>query len=275
MRFFHFLALFSLAGLLAGCPVVDPDDDDDSASDDDDSAADDDDGSIEVGGVWTDGWSFHIIDDDVWRIGAWPDHSDHLISQFSNDEDWAVAQNAPDHPWAADLWSRFDWTWSGGAWWYCQSAFDAATEIDALATEPADPADPATDGCGGFPWSELVEDQGPISIIGQWVDGFGFEHEVRQDSWVFDPLGTPSIVWLTQYSNDEGWIVGQNDAVDSWNPDLWSRYDYFWAKGTLYFCQTAFDAADEEAALATPPADVMDLDTGCVGFPWSDLLPMP
>jgi hypothetical protein len=271
MRFLHFLILLSLAGLLAGCPIIDlVDDDDDSAADDDD-----DQGPIEVAGTWTDGWDFQIIDDALWRLGAWPNNSDHLISQYSNDEDWAVAQNAADHPFSPDLWSRFDWTWHEDAWWMCQTAYDAADEISALATAAADATDPAADGCSGFAWSMLTTDQGPLEIIGQWVDGFGYEHEVRQETWVFDPLGAPSIVWFTQYDNAAGWIIGQNDAVDSWNPDLWSRYDFGYVDDTLHFCQTIYDAPDEATALATPAADLADLDTGCVGFPWSDLLPLP
>jgi hypothetical protein len=38
----------------------------------------------------------------------------------------------------------------------CQTAYDKATEAEALATPPADPADPATGGCGGFPWSSFA-----------------------------------------------------------------------------------------------------------------------
>jgi hypothetical protein len=41
-----------------------------------------------------------------------------------------------------------------------------------------------------------------------------------------------------------------------------------------WFCQTAYDAADADAALATPAADATDpaID-GCGGFPWSYLTP--
>ena len=269
MRFLHLLILLSLAGLLAGCPIIDPDDDDDPIDDDDDQ------GPIEVAGSWTDGWDFHVIDDDLWTIGTPPDQSDHHISQYSNDEGWAVAQNATDHPYSPDLWSRFDWTSHDGAWWICQSAFDADDEATALATAAPDATDPATGGCNTFPWSQLVADQGPLETIGQWVDGWGYEHEVRQDSWVFDPLGDPSITWLTDYDNDAGWAVGQNDPVDSASPDLWSRFDFTWVEGDLYLCQMAFDAADEAAALAAPASDPADLETGCAGYPWSDLVPFP
>ena len=157
MRFLHFLALFSLAGLLAGCPTIDPVDDDDSAMDDDDSATDDDD-----------------------------------------------------------------------------------------------------------------DDADPLELIGDYVDDWGFEHQVREDSWTFDPAGTPSIVWLSQYDNEEGWVIGQNDPVDSFNPDLWSKFVWHWEVDVLHMCQTAFSGVDEAAALATT-ADTSDLATGCGGYAWSIL----
>ncbi len=279
--FLNLLIGISLAGLLAGCPTSSSDDDD-SATDDDDSAGDDDDavddddtGPIEVEGVWFDGWDFQIIDDATWTLGAPPAQSDHLISDYSNADDWAVAQNAPDHPWNPDLWSLFEWTWFGDAWWICQTAFDAASEEEALAADPADPAAPDTDGCGGFPWSTLVASQGPVAIIGDWLDDWGFDHAIRQDSWTMDPNGTPSVVWFTQYDNDAGWIVGQNDGVDSWNPDLWSRYDYILEADSVRFCQITFDAADEATALADESADREDMDAGCAGFAWSLLTLAP
>jgi hypothetical protein len=84
----------------------------------------------------------------------------------------------------------------------------------------------------------------------------------------------PSIVHLTSYDNGTRYAVGENDKKKSFNPSLWSRFDWAWDGSDLYFCQTAYDAASEAAAEATPAADSSDLTpagTGCNGFPWSGL----
>ena len=77
------------------------------------------------------------------------------ISTYDDATSFLVAQNAATNTYNPGLWSRFDWTWHEGRYWYCQSAYDAASEADALATPAADPADPPAGGCGGWPWSGL------------------------------------------------------------------------------------------------------------------------
>ena len=80
------------------------------------------------------------------------------------------------------------------------------------------------------------------------------------------------MVAVTQFDNDANYIVGQNDSVNSYAPDKWSRYDWTVdAEGTLWYCNTAYDAETEEDALAAS-ADASDPATsGCGTFPWSSL----
>lgn len=67
-----------------------------------------------------------------------------------------IAQNGPNNEYYPNLYSQFNWTTSGGNLWYCQIAYDAATEQAAAAVPPADPSNPSQSGCGSFPWSELI-----------------------------------------------------------------------------------------------------------------------
>ena len=109
---------------------------------------------IEIAGSWADGWGgTQEISSETWTSGDAVFH----ISQFDNDADYAIAQNDAANEWNPDLWSRFDWTWhTDGVLYYCQTAYAAASETDALATAAADASDPTTTGCGGFSWTSMT-----------------------------------------------------------------------------------------------------------------------
>jgi hypothetical protein len=67
-----------------------------------------------------------------------------------------IAHNNSANSFNPGKFSRFEWTKSDNRLWYCQSVFDAATEQAAASAPPADPAHPATGGCGTFAWSTLI-----------------------------------------------------------------------------------------------------------------------
>ncbi len=280
------LALLGLT-LFVGCPSGDDDDsastddddatvdDDDTAPDDDDTAPDDDDSAAppDLEGVFLDAWgTFHVIDAASWVSGVYPDTSTYAISWSDPSVHAIVAQNAATNAWNPGLWSRFDWNKNpAGELWFCQTAYDAADEAAALSTPAADPSDPANGGCGGFAWTRLLPDaQGPTVLVGDFVDAWGTHHSLRQGLWSTRAGSEASAYALTAYDNDEGWTVGQNGADNPYNPNLWSRFDVAEQGGDWYLCQTAYDAADEAAALATPAADATDPAAGgCGSFPWT------
>lgn len=107
-----------------------------------------------------------------------------------------------------------------------------------------------------------------LAIVGDYTDNYGGDHKITEDTWT---MGSASF-HISQYDNDEMWVVAQNDSANEYNPDLWSRMDWTWSGSDLYFCQTAYDAADEAAALSTTPANAADLAAGCGGFGWSQLV---
>ncbi|MBI2374236.1 MAG: hypothetical protein HYV07_09565 [Deltaproteobacteria bacterium] len=108
-----------------------------------------------------------------------------------------------------------------------------------------------------------------LAIEGRYVDGFGFHHVFTSTSW----SNEGSNYRITQYSNTAMYFVAENAHDHPYNPDLWSRVDWVTAAGTLYYCQSAYDAATEAVALATArPSDTAPATTGCGGaFPWSSL----
>jgi len=113
-------------------------------------------GDIEIAGDWTDSWGqAHRVTNEQWEIVD----SVFAITEYDNDDHYAIAHNDDANEYFPGLWSRFDWTYHADAWWVCQTAFDATDEDAALSTEAADAADPATTGCAGFAWSELTVDE--------------------------------------------------------------------------------------------------------------------
>lgn len=215
---------------------------------------------ITIQGTWVDNWgSDHVVSNTAWMSGS----SAFAISVYDNDGAYAIAQNDAANEWSPGLWSRFDWGWAGGELLYCQTAYDKASEADALATPAADISSPGT-GCGGFSWSVL---RAPLSISADYDDAWGGHHVVDAFDWRQDFGGYR----ITRADDAAQWVVAQNASDNSWNPDLWSRFDWAWQDDELYYCQTAYDKASEADALATPAADASDIAGGCGGFSWTEL----
>ncbi len=115
--------------------------------------------SLEIVGNYVDNWDTrHEITDESWTQIMDSDTSVFLFSQFSNEDNYAIAQNHADNAYNAELWSRLEWTEHDGSLWYCQSVYDAETEQDALTAVAADASDPANGGCGDadFAWNEMT-----------------------------------------------------------------------------------------------------------------------
>jgi len=253
-------------------------DDDDSAGDDDDSAGDDDDSAaagipqLPVFGVWDDTSGFHAVTDHAWLMHSQWGTSRYDLTAADAGAGWLVAQNAATNSYYPNLWSKFEWFEDNGQLYYCQSTFDAASESAAENAASADPSN-INGGCGGFGWSTLDTTTAAVEPMGVHVDSYGTEHTVTDATWTqVSSFGT-GIFAISQFDTSADWAVAQNDASNSFNPNLWSRFDWTWVGDDLYVCQTAFDAADEAAALNTAPADANDLATGCGTFPWSHLTP--
>ena len=230
----------------------------------------------------------HEISPSLWTQSGFGNPSYFHVTHFSNADQVVIAQANGHNAWNAGLWSRFDWTWfdagDGRALWFCQGTLDAASEADALAATPADATDPATSGCGGFGWSKVVPADPAHLLAGDWQDNWATGHAITADSWVQTIEGSPDDTYrftLGQFSNAAAWIVGQNDADNPTNAGLWSRFDWTWFDAgdglELWYCQSTYDAATEEDALAATAPDASDPTTGgcgaAPGYPWSKLLP--
>ena len=113
-----------------------------------------------------------------------------------------------------------------------------------------------------------------LEILGDYTDNYGGDHQITNETWT-QYTGT-TIFHISQYDNDGDFLIAQNDAANTYSPELWSRFDWTTdGAGTLYYCQSAYDAADEATALATQAADPADpATTGCSSFAWTTLTPV-
>jgi hypothetical protein len=161
------------------------------------------------------------------------------------------------------------------------AAQDGATDagLDAGADSGSD-TDIDTDTDTG---TDTDADSGALEIIGDYVDDWGGEHHVTAAAWtaIYPGYGdagpTTAIAHVADYDNAADYLVAQNDAELSFDPELWARYDWTYedlADGgvDLYYCQIEYAAADQETAAANATADRGDLGAGCGGFSWSRLV---
>lgn len=212
----------------------------------------------------------HRITLDAWAQGPVESESVTTFTVVDNAAMHAVGQNADDHPFNPSAWSRFDYTFHAAGLWYCQSVFDAPDEATALAAPPPDASDPATAGCGGFPWSMLIPAATALDA-GDYIDGFDTPHHVDATTLTIG-ADDPSVFVLTDVGPDHA--IARNGDDNAFNPGAWSRFDFTTAADQLYICQSAYDAASAADARAVSADPGNPAEGGCGMFAWSALNPV-
>lgn len=109
-----------------------------------------------------------------------------------------------------------------------------------------------------------------LAIAGSYTDDFGDAHTIGETSW---DNGAGSFA-ISEYDNEAMFLIAQNASTNEFSPDLWSRFDWLFDGEQLYYCQSVYDGATPEDAIAGS-ADAGSLDMGCAGFAWSMLTPAP
>lgn len=117
-------------------------------------------------------------------------------------------------------------------------------------------------------------DQGDLKIIGTYTDEFGTDHDITNDTWT---IGS-STYHIENYDNARDFLVAQNDDGNSFNAGLWSRFDWVFYEGSLYYCQQETDAESAGEAQTNTDADRTDPSAGGCGLPdndfaWTNLTP--
>lgn len=118
------------------------------------------------------------------------------------------------------------------------------------------------------------DDEG-IAIAGTWIDSFGITNTITDESWGWQYPGYPDVNFaITQFDNDEGVAIIQDEAPNDMGEHLWGRFDWMWMDDVPYYCQTATGLSDEDAALSTPASNRANVGTGCNGTAWFEMIPI-
>ncbi|HOD07193.1 MAG TPA: LIC_13355 family lipoprotein [Myxococcota bacterium] len=116
-----------------------------------------------------------------------------------------------------------------------------------------------------------------IALAGAWTDAWGTMHDITSGLWLQNYSGTLSSFEILIWNNGPsiggaGWAVARNSNNNQYSAGLFSRFDWTTKNGTTYFCNTAWDKATSDEAIAVQPADASDpANSGCGGFGWTGL----
>ncbi|MBK25790.1 MAG: hypothetical protein CME70_17455 [Halobacteriovorax sp.] len=117
--------------------------------------------------------------------------------------------------------------------------------------------------------SEAIE----LSIEGDYSDPYNSNHSINSENWVVSFNGDSSTYEIIEFNNEENYLIALN-GDDSFNPGEYSRFEWTFEEGTLYYCQSVYDAETEEEAksyLDSDPTDPSSAGCGSYNFPWTEL----
>jgi hypothetical protein len=148
-----------------------------------------------------------------------------------------------------------------GSFYYCFVDFNRDTADDARnTTNVADATDPATSGCGQFPWTRL---SAVIEVEGAWLDG-ATPLDIDSDAW-----GEQTVASYNNFRNSA--ILQNPDSGDDplkFGKVVWTALD---DEGfALCVASSAQDSAALAESSATSP-NAMDLAMGCNGGAWTEI----
>lgn len=116
------------------------------------------------------------------------------------------------------------------------------------------------------------DDDDGLEITGTYLDDFGTTHVITGSTWTQTFDGSSLSFTFVKFDNGQDFLVAENGADNSFNPGLFSRFDWTTFNSTLYQCQIAFSEETAAAAEAVTTADRTDPTTGgCGGFAWSGM----
>lgn len=114
-----------------------------------------------------------------------------------------------------------------------------------------------------------------LNILGTFNDDFGFTHIISNDYWATLGSGHGGFE-IIEVHTQSLYLLAQNSAKNDFNPSLYSRFEWTTPdSGSFSYCQSAYDAASLDTSRPGTLADKTNLTSGCAGFPWSLLSPVP
>ncbi|NRB48148.1 MAG: hypothetical protein HRU41_10785 [Saprospiraceae bacterium] len=110
----------------------------------------------------------------------------------------------------------------------------------------------------------------PAFLIGEFEDDYGVHYQIDQQ--VFRLLPNDKF-HIKGVNKAEGFLILQNDSLNTYAPSLFTRIDYQKLKNMdpyeWAFCFSSFEEVSVEDATNKVNTQKTDLMTGCNGFPFS------
>lgn len=124
--------------------------------------------------------------------------------------------------------------------------------------------------------AQATTGSGPRELLGTFRDDYGSAFRITDTLFEHLPRTKYHIV---EWHAAERFLIARNDAGNVQDGLLWTRIDWMPFDGmapyTWGFCLTAYKAASADAARATPAANRETPRTGCGGYPFSRMRPVP
>ena len=127
----------------------------------------------------------------------------------------------------------------------------------------------------GTDGAEGNESDDGIAIAGTWIDSFGITNTITSESWGWQYPGYADMSFtITQFDNDAGVAVVQDDVANDMGEKLWGRFEWTFVDDVPYYCMTADGLDSEDAAAGRAPIDHGNVSANCNGYAWFELMPI-
>ncbi|MTB52077.1 hypothetical protein [Lewinella sp. W8] len=110
----------------------------------------------------------------------------------------------------------------------------------------------------------------PTFLLGEFEDDYGISYQIDQKEIRLLPNDR---FHLLNVNVAEGYLILQNDSLNTFAPALFTRIDYQKLDGMAPYewalCFSSYDEISVENAIDSVNTDKSNLMTGCNGFPFS------
>ncbi|MEM7124068.1 MAG: hypothetical protein AAF563_22515 [Pseudomonadota bacterium] len=108
----------------------------------------------------------------------------------------------------------------------------------------------------------------PAEISGHFDDTFGHRHEIGAAHWMSFHDDEEFLYRICTVYRQDGYLIAQNDAVQAYYPDMYSRFEWVIDGDDIWYCQQVFAADSHDEARdfdRHPRADSSNPGTGGCG----------
>lgn len=218
-------------------------------------------------------------------IGNWADPDGNIVSiseerwdslqllakvvKINASEGYLIVETS-DSSFSKQMWTQFE----DDEFYLCQLSGNSSIAA-AENRRGADPEDLEA-GCGESPWVLMSASDPDIEISGKWRDEFNSTFTFTYRSWERRQNISQELATVELFDNDERWLIrkSSNGALTRM---VWTEVDraelFGEERDSFFQCSEPVTAESPEDAAEQPSsADPGDLEKGCGGYAWTELV---